>query len=153
MPGKKLKTVVKKRSTVNNNSSGKNPSMEAKSDLVQHFLEMLMTIKIYHWGTYSYAEHKATDELFDKLNESIDKFVEIMLGKEDGPRLKMKNKKIVFEDPKKKSELKKIVSSYKILLAKKMDKYINIVRDTDLLNIRDEILGNLNQFIYLLTLK
>jgi len=31
------------------------------------------------------------------------------------------------------------------------DKGINITDNSDLLNIRDEILGNLNQFSYLLT--
>ena len=148
----KKKTNNNSKPNNNNNLNKNTPTIKMKSDLVQHFLEMLMTIKIYHWRTYSYAEHKATDELFDKLNENIDKFVEIMLGKVDGPRLEMKNKNIPLKDPKTKLELKKIVSGYKNLLAKKMDLYINVVRDTDLLNIRDEILGHLNQFIYLLTL-
>ena len=123
-----------------------------KEELVNYFLELLMIIKVYHWKTKSYAEHKATDELYASLNESIDKFVEIMLGKYK-LRLKMKGKNIKFTDPSTKKEIIKIVNLYKILLANNMNKYINIVKDTDLLNIRDEILGNLNQFLYLLTFK
>ena len=32
------------------------------------FLEMLLMIKLFHWKTYSYATHKATDKLYTKLN-------------------------------------------------------------------------------------
>jgi len=109
-----------------------------------------MLIKIYHWRTYSYAEHKATDELYDKLNQNIDRFTEIMLGK-DELRLNMKGKKIDFIDPSTKKELKIIIDNYKILLTDKMDKYINVNKDTDLLTVRDEILADINQFLYLIT--
>ncbi len=121
-----------------------------KEELVNYFLELLMTIKVYHWKTKSYAEHKATDELYSSLNENIDKFVEIMLGKYK-MRLVMKGKSIKFTDPSTKAGTKKIINSYKILLEKHMNKYIIVSKDTDLINIRDEILGSLNQFLYLLT--
>ena len=122
----------------------------AKEELVNYFLELLMTIKVYHWKTKSYAEHKATDELYSSLNENIDKFVEVMLGKYK-MRLVMKGKSIKFTDPSTKAGIKKIINSYKILLEKHMNKYIIVSKDTDLINIRDEILGSLNQFLYLLT--
>lgn len=125
---------------------------KSESELVNHFLELLMIIKVYHWKTHSYSEHKATDNLYDQLNENIDKFVEIMLGKTNS-RLNMKNKSIVFTDPNTKNNLKKIINNYKILLEDKITLYIGISKNTDLLNIRDEILGNLNQFLYLLTFK
>lgn len=124
--------------------------MKLKSELANSFLEMLMTVKVYHWWTHSYAEHRATDELYGKLNKYIDKFIEVMLGK-TGSRLNMKNKKIIFTNPSTKKEFIKTINEYKLLLRNKMDIYIDIVKDTDLLNIRDEILGNLNQFLYLLT--
>ena len=50
-------------------------------NIVTMFLQMLNTVKLYHWKTSSYAQHKATDDLYSSLNESIDSFVEIMLGK------------------------------------------------------------------------
>ena len=131
-------------------SNKKTNTKKMRSELVQHFLEMLMVIKVYHWKTYSYAEHKATDELYERLNENIDKFVEVMLGKTES-RLDMKGKKIEFTDPSTKKALKNIVNNYKILLEDKMNKYIDINKDTDLLNIRDEILGDINQFLYLIT--
>ena len=45
------------------------------------FLHMLNTVKLYHWKTTSYSTHKATDQLYSDLNEKIDEFVEILLGK------------------------------------------------------------------------
>ena len=46
-----------------------------KSHIVKIFLEMLHMVKLYHWRTKSYSQHKATDELYSKLNDKIDKFV------------------------------------------------------------------------------
>ena len=69
----------------------------AKEELVNLFLELLMIVKVYHWKTKSYAEHIATDELYSTLNKNIDRFVEVMLGK-NGSRLKMKGKSIKFTD-------------------------------------------------------
>ena len=48
------------------------------------FLQMLNTIKLYHWKISNYAEHKATDELYANRNTNIDTFVEGVLGKTGG---------------------------------------------------------------------
>ena len=49
--------------------------------IVVMFLQMLNTVKLFHWKTTSFAQHKATDDLYSNLNSSIDSFVEILLGK------------------------------------------------------------------------
>jgi len=121
-----------------------------KEELVNLLLKLLIDVKIYHWKTKSYSEHKATDQLYDSLNENIDKFVEILLGKDEA-RLNMKGRAIEISDPKTIEQFKKIINSSKVLLEKKMGKYLIANSDTDLLNIRDEILGDLNQFLYLAT--
>jgi DNA-binding ferritin-like protein len=144
---KKLIENLSKKSS-NSNSSKKNNKL--KEELVNLLLKLLIIIKVYHWRTHSHAEHKATDHLYDSLNENIDKFVEVLLGK-DQSRLNMKGKIIEISDPSTTEELQKIIYEYRILLEKKMNKYISVNIDTDLLNIRDEILGDLNQFLYLLT--
>jgi hypothetical protein len=51
-------------------------------------------IKLYHWGTLSYATHKATDDLYAKLNVNIDSFVEVMIGK-DGKRIDLSHNKSI----------------------------------------------------------
>jgi len=123
-----------------------------KEELVNLLLKLLINVKVYHWKTKSYALHKATDNLYDSLNEKIDHFVEILLGKEES-RLNMKGKSIEIVDPKNIEGFKKIIYNYRILLEKKINKYLVLESNTDLLNIRDEILGDLNQFLYLSTFK
>ena len=115
---------------------------------------MLLMIKLYHWKTTSYATHKATDELYSKLNENTDKFIEILLGK-SGNRTDLTNQKhIKLADLSSAESLKREVEKFKNYLVGLNDnKTMKIMSNTDLYNIRDEILGNMNQFLYLLTFK
>jgi len=140
---KEKKITVKKTNVKTNNYN-------LKEELVNLLLKLLIIIKVYHWKTKSYAEHRATDELYSSLNEHIDKFVEVLLGK-NGSRLNMKGKNIDITDPSTTEELKKIIYGYRILLENKLEKYIPLEGNTDLYNIRDEILADLNQFLYLIT--
>jgi DNA-binding ferritin-like protein len=119
------------------------------SHIVKVFIEMLNMVKLYHWKTYSYAQHKATDELYSKMNEHIDSFVEIMLGKEES-RIKMIEKKIELIDASNVLEFKKRIYEYRDFLID-MDLYFDKKKDTDLLSVRDELLGDINQFLYLLS--
>ena len=120
-----------------------------KSHIVKIFIEMLHTIKLYHWKTRSYAQHKATDELYSKLNEQIDEFVEVLLGK-DQSRIKMIEKRIDLLDANNTREIKERIFEYREFLMD-MNIWFDTSRDSDLLSIRDDILANLNQFLYLLT--
>ena len=126
-----------------------------ESDVVSKYLEMLNNIKLYHWKTYSYATHKATDDLYAKLGENIDKFVEVLLGKAQN-RIKLRTKNIPVKDMNSPQEFKREIDSYKnYLVGLSNNKALGAggMTNTDLLNIRDEILGDLNQFLYLFTFK
>jgi hypothetical protein len=141
-----------KPSLLSNSRSNSKSSTNKYShaNLVIMFLRMLNTVKLYHWKTSSHSQHKATDELYSNLNSSIDSFVEIMLGK-DGSRVNLTNvKSIPLNDYTNLSDFKQEVDMYKEYL---INLQVNTKKDTDLLNIRDEILGHLNQFTYLLTFK
>ena len=118
--------------------------------IVCMFLQMLNTVKLYHWKTSSYAQHKATDELYSNLNTNIDSFVEIMLGKTGGRVNLTKQKSMPLLDYTNVSDFAKEINKYKVYLT---NMSIPTESNTDLLNVRDEILGNLNQFTYLLTFK
>ena len=109
-------------------------------------------MKIYHWKTHSYATHKATDELYSKLNDDIDKFVEVLLGK-IGNRVDLtKVKAIPIRDFTSLEQMKKEIGNFKsFLVGLDSNKVMNIMSNSDLYNIRDEILGDLNQFLYLST--
>jgi len=116
------------------------------------FFEVLLMIKAYHWKTHSYATHKATDELYSKFNEDMDKFIEVLLGK-TGSRIDLMNHKTIrLLDLPSQDLLKREIEAFKGYLVSLNDnKALQSMSNSDLYNIRDEILGDLNQFLYLLT--
>ena len=118
------------------------------------FLEMLLMVKLYHWKTTSYATHKATDELYTKINANMDSFVEVLLGKSGVRTDLMSNKNIKLVDLSSAESLKREIEGFKgYLMGLNNNKAMKKMFNTDLFNIRDTILGDLNQFLYLLTFK
>lgn len=121
-----------------------------KRAIIGVFMETLHMIKLYHWNTRSYSQHKATDELHERLSGNMDKFVEVFLGK-TGARLHHMDEKIRLLNLRNTRDLKERIYRFREFMIE-MNDCLNKNRDTDLLNIRDEILADLNQFLYLLTL-
>ena len=118
------------------------------------FLEMLLMVKLFHWKTTSYATHKATDDLYTKLNANIDSFIEILLGKSGFRTDLMSNKSIRLVDLSSAEALKREIEAFKGYLVSLNDnKAMKQMSNTDLYNIRDTLLGDMNQFLYLLTFK
>jgi len=125
-----------------------------EQEVVLKFLEMSNTIKLYHWKTYSYATHKATDELYGKIGGNMDTFVEVLLGKR-GDRVHLeKVKHLPLYDYTSVNDFKRKIEEYKSYLVNLDNKpVLKTMTNSDLYNIRDEILSDLNQFLYLLTFK
>ena len=134
--------------------SGSSSLAGFQKEIAVVFLEMLLMVKLFHWKTTSYATHKATDELYTKLNANIDSFIEILLGK-SGSRIDlMSNKNIRLVDLSSQESLKREIEAFKGYLVSLDDnKAMRTMSNTDLYNIRDTILGDMNQFLYLLTFK
>jgi len=118
------------------------------------FFEILLMIKLYHWKTHSYPTHKATDELYSKLNSNFDTFIEVLLGK-TGMRTDLTSQKsIKLIDLNSSDALKREVEAFKgYLVSLNSNLALKSMSNTDLFNIRDEILGDMNQFLYLLSFK
>jgi len=138
--------------TRRNRSSGSFAAFQKEITIV--FFEMLLMVKLFHWKTSSYAIHKATDNLYKKLNANMDSFIEVLLGK-TGLRIDlMGNKTIRLIDLSSPESLKREIESFKGYLVSLNDNStMKRMSNTDLYNIRDTILGDLNQLLYLLTFK
>ena len=89
----------------------------------------------------------ATDKILKSLEQSIDSYVEIYIGKYGRPKLNGKNASITLHNLSEAGASRMIIAAVKYL-----QKTLNSP-DTDLMNIRDEIIGDLNQLLYLFTLK
>lgn len=152
-----MKTKMHKKIRLGGNTRKnmkKSGNKYSHQNMVIMFLQMLNTVKLFHWKTMSFSQHKATDELYSNLNSTIDSFVEILLGK-TGTRVNLTGTKTLpLLDCTDATNFKQEIEKYKqYLIDLSLSSSVDLKRDTDLLNVRDEILGHLNQFTYLLTFK
>ena len=120
------------------------------------FLETLLMIKLFHWKTTSYATHKATDDAYTKLNTNMDSFLEILLGKSQIRTDLTNQKNIKLIDCKSQEEFVQHVKAFNGFLINLNDNKLmksTLMMNTDLYNIRDTIVGDMNQLLYLLSFK
>ena len=114
---------------------------------VKQFFKHQLQLKMFHFQTKGYGSHKASDEYLSKFEGNLDKFMEVAQGAFG--RLNMKEMDLKFT----------IVDDNTIFT--ELDKFIKILRgydeflnkNTELLNIRDEIVSDAEQLKYLLTFK
>lgn len=117
--------------------------------IVTNLLTLHNQLKIHHWQTKSYAEHQALGGAYDTLTEQIDEFIETFMGKygriesRDGFKIELSN----YSDVNTVDFVDKYITYLTDELPKGLEK-----TDTDLMNIRDEMLAGLNKLKYLLTL-
>ena len=126
-----------------------------KKDKSQKLLPQLFgfrdQMKLYHWQTLSHARHVASDTFVTNLSAFIDQFIEIYQGKYG--RIKLGKVSTV--------RLEDIDDDYIIDYLKKYRNYLTFTlsgslhnkKDTDLLNICDEMLADVNKTLYLFSLK
>lgn len=117
--------------------------------IVTRLLNVQNQFRIYHWQTKSYAHHKSFGKIYEILDEAIDKLLETYFGKY-GRAYATANFNITLNN---------LVDGSGVTLANQtidflMGEFPKSIKptDTDLLNIRDEIVGDLNRLKYLLTL-
>lgn len=120
-------------------------------EAVHFFLQLRNQIKLYHWQTKVYSRHIATDAILDKLDKSIDSYVEVYIGKYGRPRLTGKNMSFTMHNLSEAGATRLITSSLKYISGP-LTKQLH-TNDTDLMSIRDDIMADLNQLLYLFTLK
>ena len=121
-----------------------------KQELIEFFFCLKNNLYLYHLSTYSYSRHIAVSNLLDSFDTLIDKFLEIYFGKYGRPD-QFTNVKL---------ELNKLSDPEAFMELASYIEYLNVTipvlinpKDTDLLNIRDEMVGILNNTKYLFELK
>lgn len=117
---------------------------------VNFFLTLQAQLKIMHWQTKGYARHKALDETLGELNELVDTFVEEAMGKYGRFILENETKTIKISNLNE-LEIKSFCNTSIEALNQYNRQFDDI--DTNLFNIRDEMVGLFNKLKYLLTLE
>jgi hypothetical protein len=117
------------------------------AEIVNLMMTLRDQVKLYHWQTMNYPRHIATNDLIPKLDTNIDQFIEVYVGKYGRPKLTGKTSTIYLRNHSDKEATKMIqgaIDWLTINLTKKLKS-----TDTDLLSIRDVIVADLNQTLYL----
>ena len=115
-----------------------------QSGIVSKLIQLQIQFKIFHWQTFSFAQHHAFGELYAALSESIDEFVETYQGAYG--RFDFSGAGMGFVNLNSADFIAFINEN--IMVLQSWERYFS---NTDLLNIRDEILASLNKTKYLLT--
>jgi hypothetical protein len=118
--------------------------------IVRKFFKFEHELKLFHWRTYSYAKHKASDKLFNKIIDQVDTFIETYMGKIK-KRVDFDSNEALIIDTYNDKNIDVLLQDFKTFLVdidKKLPRH-----SSDLLNIRDEMLGNINRTIYLFSLQ
>lgn len=118
---------------------------------VNLFLGLQCQFKIMHWQTKGYARHMAFGAIYDRFDDLIDTFVEISMGKFGRFSLDEETRNVEIFNLQD-IEIVKFLQVTKAFLIGLGEK-LNPETDTDLLNIRDEMLAEINKLAYLLTLE
>ena len=120
------------------------------AEIVNLMMTLRNQVKLYHWQTMNYPRHVATNDLLAKLDTNIDQFVETYIGRYGRPKLSGKTASIHLRNHSDKEGTKMVQEAIEWLstdLPKKLKS-----KDTDLLSIRDTIVADLNQTLYLFTM-
>lgn len=120
-------------------------------ELIQYFMQLQSIIHLYHWQTRLHPRHVASGELYEKLDKLIDEFVETYMGRYKRPRYPRGGFTLNITENSD-TKIIKTLEIYAEYLRTEVPKYLK-QSDSDLLNLRDEMLGHINQTLYLFTLE
>ena len=115
-------------------------------------LSFLDQLKVLHWQTFSYAEHKALGKAYDEISKLVDIFVETYYGKY-GKNYNVVNYNLNIDSYSEGMDVKKLIAARKRELINYLRNELLTSTDQDLRNIVDSIEGEVNHLQYLLDLK
>ena len=121
------------------------------TSLMSTFLGIQSQFKVFHWQTQSYAKHQAYGGIYDTISDLSDSFMEIYMGKYGRVALEGESDAILLGNIGEVNieEFLETIVEFLLSFNNKLDN----TRDTDLLNLRDEMLAAINKLKYLLTLQ
>jgi hypothetical protein len=122
-----------------------------KEELIIKFITLQQQFRVLHWQTKSYARHNAYGSIYDSLDDLIDRFVEVYMGKYGRVELINSEASVVLKNTKDLSLNQFLAENLDWLMS--LSQNLDSQKDSDLLNIRDEFMAEINKLRYLLSLK
>ena len=120
------------------------------SEIILTLVEIQTQFRFLHWQTTSHPKHEAYGMIYEKLDDLIDDFTEACMGKHGRPKY-IGGYQINGMDAKEMDLQSFIDETCNFLIS--LTDHFDPKKDSDLLNLRDEMLHGINKLKYLLTLK
>ncbi len=117
--------------------------------IVELFLTLQNQLRVFHWQTKSFSQHQAFGGAYEDLDDLVDNFMEVYIGRYQRPVAKNKFE-ISLSNYEPESHVE-FIDIFIEVLENQLPEALT-EKDTDLLNIRDEMLAVLHKLKYLLTL-
>jgi hypothetical protein len=119
--------------------------------IMSTFLGIQAQFKVLHWQTQTYSKHMAYGGMYETLDGLVDEFMETYMGKHGRIALEGEKDAIILSNigEMKIEDFLETLTGFLLSFNNQLDSS----KDSDLLNLRDEMLGAVNKLKYLLTLK
>jgi hypothetical protein len=121
-----------------------------KEEIILKLVQIQGQFRFMHWQTTGDAKHRSYGKTYDKLGDLIDDFAEALMGKYG--RFEFESEFSIMYQNLSSMSLQNFIDGITDFLVS-MSEELDTVYDTDLLNLRDEMLLLINKLKYLLTLK
>jgi DNA-binding ferritin-like protein len=118
-----------------------------EKDLLANIVQIQGQLKILHWQTTSYAEHKAFGETYESLSDKFDRIVEVYSGKYKRPKFDGVRQITLADYDNLKIDA--FIESFEDF----MNNTFMAQQDSELANIKDEVIADIQKLKYLLSLK
>jgi len=119
--------------------------------IMSTFLGIQAQFKVLHWQTQTYSKHMAYGGIYETLDGLVDEFMETYMGKHGRIALEGEKDAIILSNigEMKIEDFLETLTGFLLSFNNQLDSS----KDSDLLNLRDEMLAAVNKLKYLLTLK
>lgn len=114
------------------------------------FLQVLSTIKLYHWRTFIFSRHKASDYFYKETHEIVDHFIEVMTTRYGrGGKDSVSDKNVISLTD---QDAPQFLKEYILFIMNDITPMLDPVNDSDLLSLKDDLLGIAKRTLFLFTL-
>ena len=113
--------------------------------IVQCLMETITATKLFHWATTNFASHQSSGVLADSLFAKMDALVEAMLSK--GQKSGLRTCKVAVQTSF--DSFPKALHNLQVMLRGFDDPMCPFARESQILNLRDDLLSSIDSFFYL----
>ena len=116
------------------------------ASIVASLMRGIFECKLFHWSTVNFAAHESSGALANDMFEKMDSLVESMLSKCEKSALQTFQLELKVSAAEFRNTLRQVQSMLRSLDSRQSSPFAH---ETQILNLRDDILSSIDKFLYL----